>query len=68
MAQLGVVPIKADFTKPDAVISEWLRRHGKAGVPMYVVLPADPTKDPWLLPEILTPGLVVDALRKAAAD
>jgi thiol:disulfide interchange protein DsbD len=68
MAKQGVVPLKADFTKPDTVISEWLRRHGKAGVPMYVVLPADPTKDPWLLPEILTPGLVVEALRKAAAD
>ena len=31
MAKLGVVPIKADFTKPSDVISEWLQRFGKAG-------------------------------------
>ena len=67
MAKLGVVPLKADFTKPNAVISAWLRKHGKAGVPMYVVIPADPGREVWLLPEVLTPGLVVDALREAAA-
>ena len=67
MAKLGVVPIKADFTKPSAVISEWLQRFGKAGVPMYVVIPVDPAKEMWTLPEILTPGMVVDALRQAAA-
>lgn len=66
MARLGVVPLKADFTRPNAVISAWLRRHGKAGVPMYVVIPADPAKDVWLLPEVLTPGLVTEALQKAA--
>lgn len=67
MAKLGVVPLKADFTRPNPVISAWLRRHGKAGVPMYVVIPADPAREVWLLPEVLTPGLVVDALREAAA-
>jgi thiol:disulfide interchange protein DsbD len=66
MAKLGVVPIRADFTKPDPLISAWLQRHGKAGVPMYVVLPADPAREPWILSEVLTPGLVVDALREAA--
>ena len=66
MARLGVIPLKADFTKPNALISEWLQRHGKAGVPMYVVIPADPARAVWLLPEVLTPGLVVDALRDAA--
>jgi thiol:disulfide interchange protein DsbD len=66
MARLGIVPLKADFTRPNPVISEWLQRHGKAGVPMYVVIPADPAGKVWLLPEVLTPGLVVDALREAA--
>ncbi|MCC6741219.1 MAG: hypothetical protein IT452_19415 [Planctomycetia bacterium] len=66
MAKLGVVPLKADFTKPNKVISAWLKKHGKAGVPMYVVIPADPAREVFLLPEVLTPGLVVDALRDAA--
>ena len=67
MKKLGVVPIKADFTRPNELISTWLARYERGGVPMYVVLPADPDRKPWLLPEVLTPGLVVDALRQAAA-
>ncbi len=66
MAKLGVVPLKADNTRPNALIDAWLRRFGKGGVPMYVLLPADPSREPWVLPELLTPGLVVDALREAA--
>lgn len=66
MKKLGVVPIKADYTQPSDLITKWLERYGKGGVPMYVVLPADPAKEPWLLPEVLTPGIVVEALRQAA--
>ncbi len=66
MKKLGVVPIKADFTAGGDHIQKWLDRYEKAGVPMYVVLPADPAKEPWLLPEVLTPGMVIDALRQAA--
>ena len=68
MEKLGVVPIKADFTNPSDLIQKWLDRYEKGGVPMYVVLPADPAKPPFLLPEVLMPGLVVDALRKAAQN
>jgi thiol:disulfide interchange protein DsbD len=65
MKQLGVVPIKADYTRKSPLIDEWLARYQKGGVPMYVVLPADPDKKPWLLPEVLTPGIVIEALRAA---
>ena len=67
MEEHGVVPIKADFTRPNPLISEWLQRFGKAGVPMYVLIPADPEKKLWTLPEVITPGMVVDALQQAAA-
>ncbi len=67
MGRLGVVPIKADFTRKSPVISEWLQRFGKAGVPMYVVIPSDPSREMVVLPEVITPGMVVDALRQAAA-
>ena len=68
MRKLGVVPIKADFTNGSDLIQKWLDRYQKGGVPMYVVLPADPAKEPFLLPEALLPGIVVDALRKAAQN
>ncbi|MEE2750511.1 MAG: thioredoxin family protein [Myxococcota bacterium] len=66
MAELGVVPLMADWTRRDEVISEWLQRFGRAGVPFYLVLPADPEAAPIALPEVITPGSVVDALRAGA--
>jgi thiol:disulfide interchange protein DsbD len=65
MVDLGVVPLKADWTRRDEVITEWLQRYGKAGVPFYLVVPADPSKDPIPLPEVITPDIVVEALEKA---
>ncbi|MEQ1504676.1 MAG: protein-disulfide reductase DsbD domain-containing protein [Myxococcota bacterium] len=66
MASLGVVPLKADWTRRDEVITTWLRDHGRAGVPMYLVIPADRTREPILLPEVITAGMVIDALHAGA--
>jgi thiol:disulfide interchange protein DsbD len=65
MDRLGVVPLKADWTRRDEVITAWLLRFGRAGVPFYLVLPPGGA-DPIPLPEVITPGLVVDALEKGA--
>ncbi len=67
MAAHGVVPIKADWTRRDAVIKAWLNRHGRVGLPMYLVLPADRSRPPIVLPEAITPGMVVEALKKASS-
>ena len=61
------VALKADWTRRDPVITEWLRRSGRAGVPMYLVIPADRAQAPILLPEVITPSMVVDALARAGA-
>lgn len=66
MVSLGVVPLKADWTRRDEVITAWLQRYGKAGVPFYLVVPADPSKDPIPLPEVITPDIVVEALTRAS--
>ncbi|MEC8425344.1 MAG: disulfide bond formation protein DsbD, partial [Myxococcota bacterium] len=66
MVRLGVVPLKADWTRRDEVITEWLQRYGKAGVPFYLVVPADPAKEPIPLPEVITPDIVVAALQQAS--
>jgi thiol:disulfide interchange protein len=65
MRDLGVVPLKADYTVEDPEIKEDLRRFGRAGVPMYLVFPAGRLDDVRILPEILTTGIVIDALRAA---
>lgn len=65
MSEHGVVPLKADWTRRDDVITAWLQRYGKAGVPFYLVIPADPAKPPIPLPEVITPDLVARALADA---
>lgn len=66
MADTGIVPLKADWTRSDPVITEWLTRFGKAGVPFYLVIPADPAQAPIPLPEVITPDVVKAAMTKAA--
>jgi thiol:disulfide interchange protein DsbD len=51
---------KADWTDKNAVIEKELTRHGRAGVPLYIVYPKG--GEPVTLPEILTPGLVLETL------
>ncbi len=65
MNELGVVPLKADWTRRDPTITEWLRRFGRAGVPFYLVLPADPKADPIALPEVITQETVIEAMKQA---
>jgi thiol:disulfide interchange protein len=65
MRDLKVVPLKADWTRKDETISKWLKDYGKAGVPFYLVMPSDPAAKPIPLPEVITPDLVLSALRQA---
>jgi thiol:disulfide interchange protein len=58
----GVVLVRADWTKRDEVIAQTLAGLGRSGVPTYVLYPADPKAAPKVLPEVLTPGIVLDAL------
>ena len=65
MKQLNVVPFEADYTLRVPEIRGDLNRFGRAGVPMYLVYsPGDPDH-PQVLPEILTPQSVIEALKKA---
>lgn len=57
----GVVMLKADWTHKDAVITEELNRFNRIGVPFYLLY--KPGADaPHVFPELLTPGLVLEAL------
>lgn len=55
-----VLYLIADWTRVDPHITEFLDRFGRSGVPLYLVyLPGQ--GEPKILPQILTPGLVMDA-------
>ena len=57
-----VVLLKADWTQHDDAITTALQHLGRDGVPAYVLYPPGNT-GPTLLPEALTPGIVIDALK-----
>ena len=62
--ELNVAPVKADLTFDDAVITRALTARGRNSIPFYLLYGNDQAKDPLILPEILTPGIVLDALKK----
>jgi thiol:disulfide interchange protein DsbD len=65
MLALKVVPMKADWTTQDPQISALLAKFNRSGVPLYVIFPArNPTK-PIVLPEVITPDLVLQKLAEA---
>lgn len=60
--ELGVATLIADWTDRDETIARALAEFGRSGVPFYVLYPPGPDRQPILLPEILTPSIVLDAL------
>lgn len=64
-AAQGVAYLKGDWTTRDAEISSFLREHGRDGVPFYAVYPRNGAP-PIILPQILTPQTVIDAVTAAA--
>lgn len=60
----GVVTMRADWTNHDDTITETLASLGRSGVPTYALYSGGPQTPPKLLPEVLTPGIVFDALKQ----
>jgi thiol:disulfide interchange protein DsbD len=57
----NVALLKADWTQHDDAISQTLEKLGRSGVPVYALYVPGESK-PRLLPEALTPGIVIEAL------
>lgn len=62
----GVRLMRADWTRRDPAITAELARHGRNGVPLYLLY--DGTGgEPQVLPELLSTGMVLDALERIAS-
>ncbi len=59
----NVVLLRADWTRHDEAITQALTALGRSGVPAYALY-APGEASPRLLPEVLTPGIVTDAVSK----
>jgi thiol:disulfide interchange protein/DsbC/DsbD-like thiol-disulfide interchange protein len=62
----GIVPIRADWTNRNPDITKLLAKFGRSGVPLYVIFPAGRPSAPIILPEVITSGIVIDAITRAA--
>ena len=65
-AGAGVTYMVADWTNYDPVIGEFVRGHGRNGIPLYVMYGADPGSEPVILPQLLTSNILLEALDNAS--
>ncbi len=66
MQAANAVYMTGDYTDVDPEITAYLQAHKAVGVPLYVVYPRGGGEG-RILPVIVTPGLVEDALKQATA-
>jgi thiol:disulfide interchange protein DsbD len=59
----GVIMMRADWTNHDDTITAALAQLGRSGVPTYALYSGRSQSAPMLLPEVLTTGIVMDALK-----
>ncbi len=62
----GVVYMVADWTNYDANIARFIGEHGRTGIPLYLMYPADPGEPPLLLPQLLSDATVLAALEEVS--
>jgi thiol:disulfide interchange protein len=60
----GFALVRADWTNSDEAITQTLNSLGRDGVPTYAIYPASRQEAPHVLPEVLTPGIVIDAIHE----
>jgi len=65
LAKTGTLYMVADSTKFNADIDDALNELGQGSLPLYVIYPADGSA-PKILPQELTPSIVVNALTQAS--
>ena len=62
----AVVYLKGDWTRSDPQITEMLERYGRSGVPLYLLFRNGGEAE--VLPQLLTPDIVIDSLQTGAAS
>jgi thiol:disulfide interchange protein DsbD len=66
LKEVNAVALLGDYTRKSPEITAELKRFERAGVPLVLVYPKDASQPPQILPTILTPEIVLNALDTAA--
>ena len=65
----GIAVVEGDWTAEDPVITEWLEKYDRAGVPLYLYFPSGSSlATATVLPQVLLPGIVIDVIEGADLD
>ena len=62
LKEKGVTVLLADWTDQNAEVAAGLAEFGRAAVPLYLLYGREPGQPPAILPQALTPGVVLEAL------
>lgn len=65
--ELGVVKMRADWTKHDSAITKVMKELGRNSVPL-AVLYGTQGQEMWILPQILTPDIIISYLENLEKD
>ena len=57
-----VVTLKGDWTNRDPQITALLTEYGRSGVPLYLWFPAEASGKAEILPQLLTPGRLIESI------
>jgi len=63
-AAKGITYLKGDWTRRNPEITRLLEKHGRSGVPLYLVFAGETDPVPVVLPQILTPATVLAAIAR----
>lgn len=65
----GIKVVEGDWTMEDPAITKWLKMYNRVGVPLYLYFPKGSSlKDVTILPQILTPRIVIDTIASADSN
>lgn len=64
---LDITMLKADWTLRDEPIARALAKYGRNSIPLYVLYSGKSMEDYVFLPEVLSPGIVLEALKPFGA-
>ena len=68
LERLNVITLKGDWTNYNAEITALLNKHGRSGVPLYLLYTASGQGKPLILPQILRTNDLLEALEIAAKN
>ena len=68
LTKYNVLVVTADNTDGDAIIKRDMDRADRKSLPTNLIYPADPSRPAIMLPEYLTPDIVIKAIEAAAGQ